>query len=375
MNIYEELGLRRVINASGKMTALGISAVCEEVILCASDGARNYVVIDELIDKAGEIISKYTGGEDSLPTNSASAGICLSVAGLIAKDNIKNIYNMPNSDGLKNEIIIQKGHNVNYGTPVQTMISLGGGKVVEVGYANETNKEHIKQSITDNTVALIYIKSHHCVQKGMVSLEDMIKIANDNNIPIIVDGAAEGDLTKYINIGADIVIYSGAKAIEATTTGFITGKKEYIYYAKMQYKGIGRAMKVGKENICGLLKSLEIYSKIDFKKKQEKEYERAKCIVDRLQKIEGINANISKDEAGRDIYRAEVKICKKTLGIDAKDVMKKLNNSDPAIYVRKHKINLGYITFDVRALKKDDVDIIIKSVENIVKESLYETRN
>lgn len=83
-----------------------------------------------------------------------------------------------------------KGHNVQYGAPVETMIYLGGGKLVEVGYANEGKAEHIEDAIGENTAAILYVKSHHAVQKNMISVEEAWEVAQRNNIPLIVDAAS-----------------------------------------------------------------------------------------------------------------------------------------------------------------------------------------
>lgn len=369
MDVYGKIGLRRVINGSGRMTALGVSTLSDEVAHWAKNGGQNYVIIDELIDRAGEVISQYTGGEDSCVTSSASAGIVLSIAGLITKGKLSLLEKLPNTDGLANEVIIQKGHAVNYGAPVTTMISLAGGKAVEVGHANEVFTDHIEEAITEKTVALMYVKSHHCVQKGMVSLEDMIKISKKHNIPLLVDAAAEEDLRLYLEMGADLVVYSGAKAIEATTSGFVTGKKEYITYAKRQYKGIGRAMKIGKENIMGLLKALDIYANKDKEVELAVQLKKVEYLIEEVNKINGFKANLTVDEAGRKIYRAEVKVESEVLGKDAKAVLKELHDGNPSIHARKHRVNLGYITFDPRPLNAgDEVEIVnrLKEIAEVI---------
>lgn len=368
MDVYGNIGLRRVINGSGRMTALGVSTISDEVALWAKNGGQNYVIIDELIDRAGEIISQYTGGEDSLVTSSASAGIALSIAGLITKGKLSLLEKLPNTEGLANEVIIQKGHAVNYGAPITTMISLAGGKPIEVGHANEVFPAHIEEAITEKTVALMYVKSHHCVQKGMVSLEEMIKIAHNHNLPILVDAAAEEDLRLYIEKGADLVAYSGAKAIEATTSGFVTGKKEYITYAKRQYKGIGRAMKVGKENIIGLLKALEIYANKDKEKELNEQLKVVEYLIEEINKLRGLSAQLTVDEAGRKIYRAEMKVDSEVLGRDAKAMLKELHDGNPSIHARKHRVNLGYITFDPRPLNEGDEVEIINRLKELVEE-------
>ena len=367
MNVYEKIGLQRIINASGRMTALGVSTLSEEVASAAIEGGQSYVVITELMKKAGEIISTYTGGEASCVTSSASAGVCMSVAGIITKDNINLIRKMPDSSGLKNEIIIQKGHAIGFGAPITTMIRVGGGIPIEAGLANSVSAENVIGEINDKTAALLYVKSHHCVQKGMLPLEEMIQIAHEYQLPIIVDAAAEEDLKKYIELGADLVIYSGAKAIEATTSGFVTGKKIYMDSIQRQYEGIGRPMKIGKEGIMGLLKALELYEKKDSAKEVAVCLEKIHYINDELNKIEGVSAKISQDEAGREIYRSEITLDEKITKMSIVELDKQLKAGNPSIHCRSHFLSVGYMYLDPRPLVKDDHEVIVKRFKEILQ--------
>src|SRR5699024_7499150 len=129
--------------------------------------------------------------------NSASSGIALCVAGMITRDNqyaVEKLHQVVSQ--LSNEIIIPKGHNVDYGAPIETIVNLGGGVLKEVGSSNLCKIEQIEQAISEQTVAILYVKSHHAVQKGMPSIEDVKQIANQYHLPLIVDAAAEEDLKK-----------------------------------------------------------------------------------------------------------------------------------------------------------------------------------
>ncbi|SCY78944.1 DgaE family pyridoxal phosphate-dependent ammonia lyase [Alkaliphilus peptidifermentans] len=366
MNIYEELGLKKVINGSGKMTALGGSTVDPRVGDCIKEAAMNFVDIEALINRAGEIIANYTGGEDACITSSASAGIAISVAACIARDNLTAIERLPISEGLTNQVIMQKGHAINYGASIQQMIRLGGGIPHEVGQANKVEINHIKEAITEKTAALFYVKSHHTVQKGMVSIEGMIKIAKAHNLPLIIDGAAEEDLQRYIKLGADLVIYSGAKAIEGPTSGFITGRKDLINYCKLQYKGIGRAMKIGKENIMGLLKAIDLYSNKDNEEKAKEHKQNMEWLVGEINKIKELKATLTQDEAGRDIHRTEIRVDSDTLGVNADYIISKLENGNPAIYTRNHYANIGIINIDPRPLQEGEEKLILKKLKEII---------
>lgn len=367
MNIYEKIGLKKVINGSGKMTALGVSIVSDGVIEKMKEAGQNFVVIDDLIEKAGEIISKYTGGEASCISSSASAAISLSVAGIITEGKLGLIEKIPNSEGLKNKILIQKGHMVNYGAPIETMIRLGGGIPKEIGQSNETKREHLMDAINEETAAIIYVKSHHCVQKGMLSLEEVIEISKKYRIPLIVDAAAEEDLKKYIKLGADLVVYSGAKAISAPASGFVTGKEMHIKNIKAQYKGIGRAMKIDKMVIMGLLEALKEYSNLNLKLVVENQKKLSNLLIEKLKEEKKIYSEIVQDEAGRDIYRVQISLNKHLTSLTGKEFLQKLKEGDIQIHVRKHYSNLGIINIDVRALNESDISFIAKKIKEILK--------
>lgn len=204
-------------------------------------------------------IAAATGAEDGCPTSGAAAGIAISIAAVIAGCRLSLIEQLPFSEGLKNNIVIQKGHAVHFGASVQQMIALGGGKAVEVGNANHVEEAHLREAIDAQTAALFYVKSHHAIQKGMQSLATMIQLGREYGLPVIVDAAAEEDLRRYVALGADLVIYCRGKVIGGPTSGFITGRASLVTACRAQYKGVGRAMKVGKEAIAGLLTALRQY--------------------------------------------------------------------------------------------------------------------
>lgn len=367
MTVYEEIGLPRVVNASGRVTVLGVSTISDKVAKAAVAGGQSYVVVEDLLDKAGEIISQYTGGEDSCPTVCASAAIALSVAGMISRGKKTIMDRLPDSTGLANEIILQKGHVINFNAPIETMLRLGGGVPVEAGCATEVVVEDVEELINEKTVALLYVKSHHCVQKGMLDLPTMIDIAHRHNLPLMVDAAAEEDFRKYIAMGADLVCYSGAKALEATTSGFVTGKKELISYIKKQYHGVGRAMKVGKEAIMGLLAALEQYENKDKQAEVAKNVKIVDWLVDEINQIPNLKAQKIQDEAGRAIFRARVFVDPEKAGMTATELEGKLKAGTPTIRCRTEFMSLGSLDFDPRPLVEGDKELIVAKLKEIME--------
>ncbi len=368
MGIYQELGLKQVVNASGRVTVLGVSTFSDRVAKAACEGGQSYVVIEDLMTRAGEIISEHTGAEASCPTSCASAAIALTVAALVTKGRYTDMMRLPDSTGLANEIVLQKGHAINYGAPMDTMIRLGGGVPVEVGQANEVHPEDIEEAINEKTVALLYVKSHHCVQKGMVGIEEMRDIAHAHGLPFMMDCAAEEDFRKYIALGADVVTYSGAKALEATTSGFVTGRREIIDNVQKQYKGIGRAMKVGKEQIVGLLAALDQYEERNHAAEVAANTAKVDWLVEHINEIPGLRAEKIQDEAGRAIFRCRVTFEPNVeVPISMAEVNERLRSGDPIVWVRTEFLNLGKIDFDPRPMLDGDKELIVTRLREIME--------
>lgn len=360
-SLNAKYGLKRVINASGRMSILGVSAPTDTVMDAMKQGGQNYVEIADLVDKAGDHIAHILGSEAAVVVNSASSGIALSVAAIVTGGTRRLSERLHQENIEKNEIIILKGHNVQYGAPVETMVYLGGGKLVEVGYANEGRAEHIEDAISDKTAAILYVKSHHAVQKNMISVEEAWEVAQRKGVPMIVDAAAEEDIHKYVKY-ADLAIYSGSKAIEGPTSGIVGGKRTYIDWLKVQLHGIGRSMKVGKETTFGLLQALDEYIvKADNSESERAELQKLMPLND----IDGVRVSIVQDEAGRAIYRARVQIDPEQTGTTAKEVASGLQNGEIAIYTRDYGVRQGYFDIDPRSLMGDDILVIQSKISEL----------
>lgn len=363
MKYFAKLGLKEIINASGKMTMLGASAVSNEIAQSMKCAVQEYVNMDEIMEYTGSIIAKHTGAEDGCPTIGAASGIVISVAALICGKVGSKIETIPHVTDGRNQIIVQKGHSINFGASINQMITIGGGKVVEVGNANKVESYQIEGAITENTIGLLYVKSHHTVQKGMVSLEEMIGISKKYNIPLICDAAAEEDFKKYIKLGCDVVIYSGGKALEGATSGLIAGKKEIMEACRMQYKGVGRAMKVSKEQMASLITAFETYDEKASTSQLQKE--RMGTICKMLNKKHGLECSVIQDEAGRDIYRAQIKVLQECK-LNAEQISRKLKEGNPSIYLRDYYSNVGILQVDARPLFEGQELIIATTIEKLV---------
>ncbi|WP_437886784.1 DgaE family pyridoxal phosphate-dependent ammonia lyase [Phytobacter sp. V91] len=367
-SIYEKYNLKQVINASGRMTALGVSTPRPEVVEAVLSGMNHYFEMKDLVNKTGEYIARLLEVEGATVVSCASAGIAQSVAAVLVKDSDWLLENLHRTPIENNEIVLPRGHNVNFGAPVGTMVALGGGKVVEAGYANECSAEQLAAAISPRTAAVLFIKSHHCVQKSMLSVEQAAVVARKHNLPLIVDAAAEEDLQRYYRAGAELVIYSGAKAIEGPTSGLVIGKTQYVEWVKRQAGGIGRAMKVGKEGILGLTCAIEHFLSAS-KESGAEMVAKMTPFIDQLNTLNGVSARVVWDSAGRDIARSEIKFDEAITGVATAELVSALKQGEYAIYFRGYKANEGIIEADVRSVSPAQLAIVAKRIaEELNKE-------
>ena len=262
-DIRPQLGLRSIINVSGTMTSLGASIVVPEAVQMAEGILSEFVEINELHRRASTTIAQATGAEAGCITASCSAGITIAVAGCMTGADLARIEQLPDATGMKDEVLIQAGHMVYYGAPIEQALRLTGAKVVPIGQSTFARPYHLAGKINERTAAAVYVVSHHAVQYGQIDLAEFCAICRERGVPVIVDAASEYDLRGFLAKGADIVCYSAHKFLGGPTAGIVAGRKDLVRAAFLQNNGIGRGMKVGKESIAGTIAALEAWGKRD----------------------------------------------------------------------------------------------------------------
>lgn len=345
-DIRTKLGLRPVINVSGTMTSLGASIVVPEAVAAMAAILPQFVEINDLQRKASAIIARLTGGDAGFVTASCSSGISLAVAGTITGPDLLAIERLPETFTPKNEVLVQMGHVVSYGAPVDQSIRLAGGKVLMVGQATSTHRYHMENAITDRTAAAVYVVSHHVVDYGLLNLKEFVEIAHAKGVPVIVDAASEYDLKLFLAQGADIVLYSGHKFLGGPTSGIVAGKKELVRNAFLQNMGVGRGMKVGKESIYGVMAALEAWEKRDHVGIRERETGYLNLWKQTLNNRPGVTALIEPDPTNNPLDRMRVIISPEEAHITAWDLAAALRQGPQPIIVRDHEVEHHYFYLD-----------------------------
>ncbi|MDG4888511.1 aminotransferase class V-fold PLP-dependent enzyme [Mesorhizobium sp. WSM4887] len=364
--IRERLGLRRIINVSGTMTTLGASIIVPEAISAMAEIASQWVEMDDLQRAASAVVARLTGGEAGFITACCASGITMAIAGAMTGTNLLAIERLPDdTEGLKSEVVIQLGHIVNYGSPIDQSIRVAGAKVIPAGTVSVTQDYHVREAINERTAAALYVVAHHTVQYGMLSLEEFCEICHAKNVPVIVDAASEYDLRTFLARGADIVVYSGHKFLSGPTSGIVTGRKDLVRAAYLQNRGVARAMKVGKESIAGTMAALDAWEKRDHAGIRRREEAALDLWKDALQGIPGIGAEIVPDPTANPLDRLQVFVRPESR-FTAAGLASALAAGSPPVIVRNHEVERGHFFLDPCNLHPGEAEIVAERLRAVL---------
>jgi len=366
MTIRERLGLRPIINVSGTMTTLGASIIVPEAIAAMAEIASQWVEMDDLQRAASTVIARLTGGEAGFITACCASGITMAIAGAMTGTNLLAIERLPDdTEGLKSEVVIQLGHIVNYGAPIDQSIRVAGARVVPAGTVSVTQDYHVREAINERTAAALYVVAHHTVQYGMLSLEEFCQICHAKGVPVIVDAASEYDLRSFLARGADIVVYSGHKFLSGPTSGIVTGRKDLVRTAYLQNRGVARAMKVGKESIAGTMAALEAWEKRDHVGIRRREEAALNLWKDALQGLPGIAARIIPDPTANPLDRLQIFVAPESR-FSAAGLASALAAGSPPIIVRNHEVERGHFFLDPCNLHPGEAEIVAERLRAVL---------
>lgn len=337
MSIYDELGIRPVINANATLTRLGGSVMHPDVLAAMTEASKHFVDLDLLQRRVGERLAQLTRNEAAFVTSGAAAGLALATAACVAGTDPAAIARLPDTTGLKNEVIVHKSHRNGYDHGVRMV----GVKLVEIGYGQSTAEWELEAAINAKTAAVFWFQgamSGH----GDIPLERVIAIANAHDVPVVIDGAAQvpptENLWKWTEMGAALAVFSGGKDLRGPQpTGLIVGRADLIDAIRLNSSpnhSLGRPMKVGKEEMVGLLKAVELYLQIDQEARASQDEETVMGWCLELNKLKGVRAERSfPNEAGQPLPRARVDIDPAQAGLTRDQVMARLLDGTPSISV------------------------------------------
>lgn len=302
-NIYTRLlGVRPHVPAHGYATALGGSRMPPEVLDAMREANDYFVMMDELTVAAGARVAELVHAEAALVTSGASGGLLLGAAACLTGTDVEKMRALPHPTWPRRQCIIQKANRYPYDRAMRS----AGMDFVEV-----KGREQLLAALGERT-AMIFALPNHDAELGrdtppnVLSPQELIAIGNDAGVPVMVDGASRlpppDNLTTFTDLGADLVVISGGKGIEGPqSTGILAGRADLIEAARLQAAPndhIGRGMKVGKEEIIGLVVALERYVALDHERRWDGWRHKADYVAGELQDIRGLEATVVADANG-----------------------------------------------------------------------------
>jgi uncharacterized pyridoxal phosphate-dependent enzyme len=335
MDVYEELGVGTIINAAGTLTNMGGSLMLPEVVEAMVAASHSFVNMKELHLAAGKRIAELAGAEAAHVCAGAAAGISLMAAACMAGSDADKIKRLPDTKGMKNQFVVQYAHR----QPFDQALRVAGGEFIEIG----ADAGELRQVVDEKTVAgVFHTFAWFCVRDAL-PLEQVAEIAHESGVPVIVDAAAEvppvENLWRFTKDGADLVTFSGGKAMRGPqSSGLILGRQDLVEACRLNDNpnmGIGRPMKVPKEEIVGLVKAVELYVARDHAADSLVWDRRVARMIEVLSGLEHVQARRQFPYGiGQQIPHVALTLDEGALGIGYEELVHRLLDGQPRIAVQ-----------------------------------------
>ena len=364
--VFQRMGLTPVINAGGTNTKHSGSRMRPEVIEAIQESSEVFLNIDELLVRAGEMIAEAIGVEAALVTSGAAGGLVLQAAAVMTGTDMARIQSLPITDWFPNELIIQRQHRFHY----DHAYLMPGAKFVEVGKGRHCYPEEVEAAITPNTAGIIHLVSPF-TGAGDIPLPVLAEIAHRHDLPVICDAASmvppRGNLTRYLDEGADIVSFSGGKGMRGPqSTGLLVGDADLVEAARLNAapnQAIGRPMKVSKEEIVGLVVAVEAFVAEDEEAETARFRRQCEMVVDQITEIPGIRAQVEHDNKDHPIPHAVIYFERSWRGPDGEEIHRRLMQRSPRVYLSPLGF-MGEIYMDPINLQPGEIEIVAEAIRD-----------
>lgn len=328
-NFLQELGVRPVINGAGVYTALCGSLMVPEAVQAINAMSRVYVRLNDLHDAGGARIASLLGCEAAMVTSGAFGGMMLGTAACVAGDNPDFILRLPDTTGMKNEVIIQKSHRFPYDHAVRNC----GVRLIEV-----ESRAALEQAINPRTAMLLFLnKAESC---GQVGAAEFVRIARKHGVPTLNDAAADvppmDTLFRLTKMGFDLVTFSGGKGLQGPqSAGLLLGRTVLVRAARMHTAPhsdtFGRGLKVSKEEIVAMIVAVERYLARDHGADWREWEERVRVIREGLVSLEGVTTERFVPAVANEVPHVRILWDPAGIKIDPGEVVRLLRDGEPSI--------------------------------------------
>jgi L-seryl-tRNA(Ser) seleniumtransferase len=352
-SLYASLGIKPVINGVGVVTVLGGSIMPPEVIHAMEEASHFFIPLPELEKKVGARIAELLKAPAAMVTCGAASAIAVGTAACLSQGDAGKLRQLPNREGIRFEVIQQKSHRSGY----EHQMELCGAKIVTVN-----TRQELESAINEKTGMMFFLNKAE--PDGEIKSDEFIRIGKARGVPTMNDAASDAtpkeNLWKYTQKGFDLVIFSGGKALRGPqSSGLLLGRKDLIdasLPAMSPFGGIGRGMKVGKEELCGLLAAVERYLKVDHEAEGRELEARVASIRAALKGIPGVQTERHVPVIANEVPHVLVQWDESTRGVSAQQVTEKLLAGDPPIHVQRP--GKGQVLISVWMMRGDEHKIV-----------------
>ncbi len=330
-DVIRELDVRSFINAAGTFTALTGSLMRPECVTAMQIASRKYVKLEELQDAVGRRIAELLHCQSALVTAGCASALSLSTAACVAGKDPERIRRLPDTTGMKSEVIVQRTHRVGYDHAIRN----AGVKLIEV-----VTRQQMEAAIGEKTAMMFFL--NFADPKGKIHHEEFVEIARSRNIPTLIDAAADvppvDNLWRFTKMGFDLVAFSGGKGLRGPqSSGLLLGRKDLIDAAKLSNCPNGdtlcRTNKVNKEEIIGMLVALESYLKEDHAAVWKEWEDRCRRIADALKEFQDVRTQVVVPSIANAVPHLHVRWDAQARRVSPSEMIKKLREGQPSIEV------------------------------------------
>lgn len=364
-DIYETLGIKRIINAGGHMTILGGSILSPEVQEAMGAANTGYMLMEDVFDGVGKAIGAMLGTDNGLVTSGCYAALVQGAAAIMTGSDPERIRQLPDTSGMKNEFLIQKPTRYRYDRSVTTP----GGKLVEVGDDDSVSPQQLRDAIGPQTAGILYFAAGERFP-NTVSLPETIEIAHAAGVAVLVDAASEiyplERMRRVATSGADLVCFGGKYLGSGNSTGILCGSGEYVSAARLNgftgfetgNNSIGRGYKVDRQEVIGTTVALRHWLDTDHEQRLQLQSERIALIADGLADLPHVEAhNTWEDEGAGPWMRLRVSWDEQTGGRTVDDISDALRDGSPSIFCRAEE---GGLYFAVHTMQEGETETVLR---------------
>jgi uncharacterized pyridoxal phosphate-dependent enzyme len=360
-SVYTRLGVKPLINGMGTVTVLGGSLMPPEVVRAMEEASRHFVHLPDLQRKAGAHIAELVGVPAAMITAGAASAITVATAAAMTRGDAQKIAQLPDPAGLPFEVVQQKSHRSGY----EAQIRVAGARVVTV----ET-REELDRAIGERTAMMFFL--NRADPDGRIRRDEWVRVARERGIVSFNDAAADvpprEHLSRCVREGFDLVAFSGGKGLRGPQcSGLLLGRQDLIEGARTlisPHGGIGRGMKVGKEEIAGLVAAVERYLTVDLDAERRVLEAKVDHLKDVVGKVKGVAVETRVPEIANHVPHFTVTWDEAARGLSAKQVHERLQAGEPPIHVLL--TGPGQLTVSVWMMQGDEHRVVARRLREIL---------